>query len=202
MRARYNQSFKRQAVEKALSRSEGTTLAEVTNSLGIGESTLHKWMVKSRNHQLGTNSEHDNASISDVKIEKRPENWSQEERLEMVIACGSLDESAMNQLCRERGVYAHHVKQWKQDLINSFSANERSGTKGLKGEVRELKKELNRKDRALADDCRMQKVERRRKPKLRRPHYWCSKKKSMRSGETTRTTHDERAATNDHRWGQ
>ncbi|MFT4583361.1 MAG: hypothetical protein ACI8XZ_005307, partial [Gammaproteobacteria bacterium] len=27
MRARYNQSFKRQAVEKALSRSEGTTLA-------------------------------------------------------------------------------------------------------------------------------------------------------------------------------
>ena len=33
----------------------------------------------------------------------------------MVIACGALDEAAMNQLCRERGVYAHHVSQWKQD---------------------------------------------------------------------------------------
>ena len=35
MRARYNESFKRQAVGKALSRSQGTTLVEVSNSLGI-----------------------------------------------------------------------------------------------------------------------------------------------------------------------
>jgi len=151
MRARYNQSFKQQAVEKALSRPEGTTLAEVTDSLGIGHSTLHKWMVKSRNQELGSNSAHDSTSISGVRKEKRPQDWSQEERLEMVIACGALDEAAMNALCRERGLYAHHVRQWKQDLISSFSANERSDPKRLKSEVRELKKELNRKDRALAE---------------------------------------------------
>ena len=69
----------------------------------------------------------------------------------MVIACGSLDEAAMNQLCRERGLYAHHVAQWKQDFISGVTANERSDAKSLKGEVRELKKELNRKDRALAE---------------------------------------------------
>ena len=49
MRKRYSQSFKRQAVEKALSRAEGTTLAEITESLGIGQSTLYKWIVKFRN---------------------------------------------------------------------------------------------------------------------------------------------------------
>ena len=151
MRTRYNQSFKQQAVEKALSRSEGTTLAELSDSLGIGHSTLQKWMVKSRNQQLGSYSKHDGTSINGVTKEKRPQDWSQEERLEMVIACGALDEAAMNSLCRERGLYAHHVKQWKQDLISSFSANERSDSKSLKGEVRELKKELNRKDRALAE---------------------------------------------------
>ena len=63
----------------------------------------------------------------------------------------SLDEAAMNQLCRERGLYAHHMAQWKQDFISAVTANERSDAKGLKGEVRELKKELNRKDRALAE---------------------------------------------------
>ena len=151
MRARYNESFKLRAVEKALSRSEGTTLAEISDSLGIGESTLHKWMVKSRNQQLGSYSEPDSTSTGGMSKEKRPQDWSQEERLEMVIACGALDEAAMNSLCRERGLYAHHVKQWKQDLISSFSANERSDSKSLKGEVRELKKELNRKDRALAE---------------------------------------------------
>ena len=151
MRARYNESFQRQAVEKALSRSDGTTLVEVTDSLGIGESTLHKWMVKSRNQQLGSSTEHDSASIVGVRKEKRPQDWSQEERLEMVIACGALDETAMNELCRERGVYAHHVKQWKQDFISSSTVHERTDAKSLKGEVRELKKELNRKDRALAE---------------------------------------------------
>jgi transposase len=69
----------------------------------------------------------------------------------MVIACGSLDEVAMNQLCRERGLYAHHVTQWKQDFISGSTTNERTDAKGLKGEVRELKKELNRKDSALAE---------------------------------------------------
>ena len=151
MRARYSQSFKRQAVEKALSRADGTTLAEITDSLGIGHSTLNKWIVKSRNQQLGSNSEHDSASIGGMRKEKRPRDWSQEKRLEMVIACGSLDEAAMNQLCRERGLYAHHVAQWKQDFISGVTANERSDAKSLKGEVRELKKELNRKDRALAE---------------------------------------------------
>ena len=53
-----------------------------------------------------------------MRKEKRPQDWSQEERLERVIACGSLDEGAMNQLCRERGLYAHHVTQWKQDFIS------------------------------------------------------------------------------------
>jgi transposase-like protein len=151
MRARYNQSFKEQAVEKALSRSDGTTLAEITESLGIGASTLHKWMVKSRNQALGLDTERDSARISGVRKEKRPQDWSPEERLEMVIACGSLDEAAMSELCRERGLYAHHVIQWKQDFIIGSTANERADAKGLKGEVRELKKELNRKDRALAE---------------------------------------------------
>ena len=202
MSARYSQSFKQQAIEKALSRSDGTTLEQITDSLGIGHSTLHKWMVKSRKQQLGSSSEHDSASISGVRKEKRPQDWSQAERLDMVIACGSLDEVTMNQLCRERGLYAHHVTQWKQDFISGSTANERSDAKHLKGEVRALKKELNRKDKALADDCRMQELERRRKPKPKQQRCWYFKKKSARFGAATRTTHDERASTNAHHWSQ
>jgi transposase-like protein len=42
MRARFNQSFKIQAVEKAFSRSGDTTLKEVADSLGVGHSTLNR----------------------------------------------------------------------------------------------------------------------------------------------------------------
>jgi transposase-like protein len=168
MTARYSESFKQQAVEKALSRADSTTLAEITASLGIGDSTLHKWLVKARKQQLGSDSEHDKASVSGVKKEKRPQDWSPEARFEMVLACSTLEESAMHQMCRERGLYAHHVTQWKADFIGGLGASDGRDAKRLKGEVLQLKKELTRKDRALADDCRMQEIERRRKPKPRR----------------------------------
>ena len=40
MKARYTQSFRMQAVEKALSRSTGIGLREISNELGVGYSTL------------------------------------------------------------------------------------------------------------------------------------------------------------------
>ena len=46
--------------------------------------------------------------------EKRPQDWSLEEKLNLVITCGSLDEAGINELCREKGIYPHHVRQWKQ----------------------------------------------------------------------------------------
>ena len=39
-----------QAVEKALSRAAGVTLKEIVDELGIGSSTLGKWMRNARNN--------------------------------------------------------------------------------------------------------------------------------------------------------
>jgi len=151
MRAIFTPSFRMHAVEKALGRSAETSLREIAEGLGVGKSTMNNWIVKSRNHELNSVSADGMFRSNEMVKEKRPQDWSLEERLEMVIGFGSLDEAAMNQLCRERGLYAHHVGQWREDFINGSAANERTDTKSLKGEVRELKKELNRKDRALAE---------------------------------------------------
>jgi transposase-like protein len=48
MRAKFNLAFKLQAVEKVLSRGEGISLAEMAQSLGVGQSTLSKWICLSR----------------------------------------------------------------------------------------------------------------------------------------------------------
>ena len=57
MRARFNPSFKLQAVEKALCREEGISLAVIAKSLGVGQSTLSKWICKSRNQTLVRDSD-------------------------------------------------------------------------------------------------------------------------------------------------
>ena len=78
-----------------------------------------------------------------------------EERLEIVIQCAALGEQAINELCRESGIYPHHIQQWRMDFVNgkkSSSVTPKSGeVKELKIENKALKKELNRKDKALAE---------------------------------------------------
>ena len=87
--------------------------------------------------------------------EKRPQDWSLEERLNIVIVCASLDEEKMNAYCREQGVYPHHIKQWKADFASGQSSVSKvklqPQIKQLKQENKALKKELNRKEKALAE---------------------------------------------------
>ncbi len=153
MRARFTQSFKIQAVEKALSRSERTSLQEVAKMLGVGHSTLSKWIVKSRNNEF--DNETNQRMRTDMAKDKRPQDWSLEDRFTMVLECHELDEEAVSSLCRERGIYPHHLKQWKLDFVEGSpeesSKQSVSQVKGLKTDVKNLKKELNRKDKALAE---------------------------------------------------
>ncbi len=45
MRARFTQSFKIQAVEKAFGRANDVTLNNMADELGVGYSTLSKWIA-------------------------------------------------------------------------------------------------------------------------------------------------------------
>ena len=148
MSVKYSQSFKTQAVEKALSRPEGTGIKQIADSLGVGYSTLERWIVQSRNQGFEPATD---STLITPPTQKRPHDWNPEERLNLVIACDSLDEPSINALCREHGLYPHHIKQWKNDLVSNQTPKNQSETKALRQENKALKKELNRKDKALAE---------------------------------------------------
>ena len=155
MRARFTQSFKIQAVKKALSRSGVTTLKDVADSLGVGHSTIQKWMIKSRNQEFEPVTNNEISSLISMQKEKRPQDWSLDEKLNLIITCGSLDDEAISALCREQGLYPHHIEQWKKDFMGKPQTNTKtslqSEARKLRQENKALKKELNRKDKALAE---------------------------------------------------
>ena len=115
MSPRFTQAFKKQAVEKALNRQNNTTLKEVADSLGVGLSSLSRWTHQAQSQELESISPH---KVSNMKKEKRPQDWTLEERLNMIISCASLNEEALSEHCREQGVYPHHVAQWKLDFAS------------------------------------------------------------------------------------
>jgi len=148
MKKIFSNSFKIQAVEKALNRSDGTPLKDIALSLG----TLDKWIIKARKQEFDVASP---GEINRMTQDKRPQDWTLEERLNLVTACHSLNEEEFSEHCRVQGIYPHHVRQWKLDFVSGDIQKNKgvssSVIKALKHENKELKKELRRKEKALAE---------------------------------------------------
>ncbi len=154
MSSRFSTRFKQRAVEKALNNSSGLTIKEIAASCGVGYSTLQRWIRDSR---VPAFKQMEKTYL--MASEKRPQEWPLADRLGIIIACDGLDDASLSALCRKSGLYPHHIDQWKADfLTHNVSGNISSGRKSrssenaqLRKENKALKKELNRKDKALAE---------------------------------------------------
>jgi transposase-like protein len=151
MSVKYSESFKKQAIQKALRRGPGVTLESLCKEWGVSRSALTYWLKHSKAQTL-MKARDDNESST---IEKRPQDWSADEKLALLIACGTLDETGISEACREKGIYPYHLDQWKSELVENLSGdneiNSHAETKHLKNENRELRKALRRKEKALAE---------------------------------------------------
>lgn len=118
---------------------------EIAKEAGISRSTLCKWVKhykKDGNITLSTK-------------EKRPQDWTSKERIEALIEAGSMLDEERVSWCRKKGLFGHHLEQWKKDAITATTPNLSKGncdtSRRLKKENESLKKELLRKDKALAE---------------------------------------------------
>lgn len=152
MSRKFTEGFKIQAVEKALNRSPEITLVEMAETLGVSRSALQRWITQSKNHILDT-------SLSPMPTmtqkEKRPQDWNCEERLKLIIESDGLSEEDTSEFCRSRGIFPHHIKEWKQQIITGSALpseiKKQVPIKTLRNEIKALNKDLNRKNKALAE---------------------------------------------------
>jgi transposase-like protein len=154
MSQKFTEGFKIQAVEKALTRAPEITLVKMAETLGVSRSALQRWITQSKNHQLNSISATNHSPLSTMTTkEKRPQDWTLEERLNLIINSHGLSDQAMSELCRSQGLFLHHITEWKQDFITKSSTDSKKQTsiKTLRNEIKALTKDLNRKNKALAE---------------------------------------------------
>ncbi len=151
MSQKFTDGFKIQAVEKALNRSPEITLVEMAGTLGVSRSALQRWITQSKDHELESSS----PMPTMTNQEKRPQDWTMEERLKLIIESNGLNEEVISELCRGQGVFPHHIKEWKQQIITgtvlSSETKKQVSIKTLRNEIKALNKDLNRKNKALAE---------------------------------------------------
>lgn len=82
---------------------------------------------------------------------------SAEAKLSHVIAAGSLSEAEISQYCREKGIYAEQIKEWRLAFLEGQiprkqqSRREKAEERKDQQKIRRLERELRRKDKALAE---------------------------------------------------
>lgn len=144
----FSQEFKVQSVEKALSRNPEQSLKALANDLGVGYSTLQKWIRLARDNQP-------EISTSSMSKEKSPHAWTKAERFDAIAHCHHLTDEQASAYCREKGIYLHHPDAWRTEFLSAAQSADLSASraekKQLKQENKRLQKELNRKEKALSE---------------------------------------------------
>ena len=121
-------------------------LRQLSREEGISEATLHKWRAQARGKgQL----------LPDAKA--GPEGWSSRDKFAAVLGTAALNEADLAAYCRKRGLFSDQIKAWRaaceqaNDWDRASSARLSAATRQEKQRIKDLERELARKDKALAE---------------------------------------------------
>jgi hypothetical protein len=115
---------------------ESSSLERVSREVGISVATLERWRANANGAAAGS------------------QRWTAAARLEAVIVTAAMDEAARSAWCREQGLYPAELDAWKRDAIAGLGEPRAVSAVEARQDhrrVKELERELHRKDKALAE---------------------------------------------------
>jgi transposase len=113
---------------------------------GISGVTLYHWRKQARARGLVVPGDGRN-----------PENWSSEDKFSVVLETATLNEAEVAEYCRKKGLFAEQIDAWKDNCLqgntsaDQLSRSARKEVQKARNENKQLKRELRRKDKALAE---------------------------------------------------
>ena len=140
---KYTKEFKSNIIKKMLP-PNANTVAEIAQETGISYQTLYTWKRQALS-----------SGVAAVGSDNSAHQWSDEAKLAVLIETAPMNEAELGAYCREKGIYTEQINQWREAAVSgqskSLSAKERDDLRALKKQNKELKKELARKEKALAE---------------------------------------------------
>jgi len=142
----HSPAFKVKMIEKLL-RPDGPSAYALAAEVNVSQSTLSNW-------------KRDALTIGDMGSKKtrsrKRKQWTVEEKLHLVHEASQLSDDELGAFLRREGVHASQLEQWRELVHEAFgkqTPESRRRERESEREVRALKRELNRKDKALAESA-------------------------------------------------
>ncbi len=145
MQMRYSEKFKESTVKKMMPPAP-VSVPQLCRETGVSDVTLYKWRKEYRNK-----------GVAVPAYKKKPENWTAEDKLAVIIETASFNEVQLSEYCRSKGLFKKQVDQWKVDALSGYRKSAQTKKQQSRqrledrNKIKQLEHELKRKEKALAE---------------------------------------------------
>lgn len=137
---------RRESVLKKMLPPNNVSIAALSKEEGISDATLYLWRKQAREQgRLMPDSD------------TTPNGWTSRDKFAAVMETAAMSETDVAAYCREKGIYPEQLAQWRAacEQANDWSqASEKKlkeATQSERKKNKQLHKELDRKEKALAE---------------------------------------------------
>lgn len=149
----YTEGFKQQMVKRLVGPPAVSALS-LSKEVGVSQGALSRWLRDA--------SRLDGMKSNEEKGTPPPKRWTVKEKLRVVVAAEGLEGEELGALLRREGIHEAQLKTWRDAAAGALTSAEAasSGPLTLKQRrrlvsaekrVKELERELRRKEKALAE---------------------------------------------------
>ena len=146
----YTEGFKARMVQRMLG-SEGISANALAKEVGVSNYSLSRWRKQALT--LGGMT---NQSNHDQQPPRPPHKWTAKERYQVVLEAASIPDDELGAFLRQKGLHSAQLEEWKTAIekaaLTALSGSKKKSKDSPEAkEIRELKKDLRRKEKALAE---------------------------------------------------
>ena len=141
----YSKEFKDSILRRMLP-PNNESISTIAKEEGLSEQTRRNWRDKARKEGYaapGTDSQ--------------PDNWSTQDKFLVVVETASMNEADLAEYARKKGLFVEQIRAWRDACVNANggiakeAARLNQELKDSQKERKKLEKELQRKEKALAE---------------------------------------------------
>lgn len=150
--SKYSPEVRAQMIHRMLG-PERISATELSKRFGIPQTTLSLWRREAvrRNAMTGLSTNRTDAAAG------RSKSWTAAEKLRVVLEASALSDDDLGTLLRREGLHSAQLSEWRALAHEGATGALKTGTRTRQlpspeeKRIRELERDLHRKDRALAE---------------------------------------------------
>lgn len=120
---------------------------QLSKESGLAQATLSRWLKEASRLKRMTKADDEDAAQP-----RQMQDWKPEEKLAIVLEAAGLSEGELGVLLRSKGISSALLEEWRQQALTGLRGTQQVGATVVGSKrIKELERELRRKDKALAE---------------------------------------------------